>query len=103
MAVLYFLLSMIAAMLLFSLRRRHPFLYGILECAVGITGLMLTFYPQISYMPTLETTPLGMALSRWVAIVGGIYLLVRGLDNMERDLPRSWQPHWHALFAKGSE
>ncbi len=37
---LYILLSIIAAVLFFDLRRR-PFVYGLFEFAVGLVGLML--------------------------------------------------------------
>ena len=103
MAVLYFVLSFIAAMLLFGLRRTRPFIYGVLETMVGTIGLVFAFYPQAALVPTAESTSLGLALSRGIAIVGAIYLLVRGMDNMERGLPQSWRPHWHALFSKRDE
>ena len=42
----------------------------------------------------------GEALSRSVSLVLGIYLLVRGMDNVDRDLPPSWRPWWNRLFPK---
>lgn len=102
-AVLYILLSIVAAMLLFELRRWRPFAYGVFEFAIGLIGLTLTFYPQTTYLLTGEATPWGLTLSRGITIVGGIYLLVRGMDNMDRDLPRRWRPHWEALFPKRDE
>ena len=93
MDVIYALLSIVAALLLFLLRRRRPFAYGLFEFAVGLLGLMLTFHPQTTSLLTGEASPSGLMLSRGIAIVGGIYLLVRGMDNMERDLPRRWRSH----------
>ena len=103
MAIVYILLSIVAALFFFQLRWRRPFAYGLFEFAVGLIGLTLTFYPQTTYLITDEASPFGITLSHGVAIVGGIYLLVRGLDNMERGLPRSWRPHWHALFPRHNE
>ncbi len=93
MDVIYALLSILAALLLFLLRRRRPFVYGLLEFAVGLLGLMLTFHPQTTYLLSGEASSSGLFLSRGIAVVGGIYLLVRGMDNMERDLPRRWRSH----------
>ena len=88
---------------MFQLRRRRPFVYGVFEFAVGVIGLVLTFHPQTTYLLTGEASPSGLILSRGIAIVGGIYLLVRGLDNMERDLPRRWRPFWDMLFPQREE
>ena len=100
MAVLYILVSIVAAMLFFELRRRRPFAYGVFEFAIGLIGLTLTLYPQTTYLLTGEATPWGLTLSRGITVVGGIYLLVRGLDNMDRAVPRSWRPHWETLFPR---
>jgi hypothetical protein len=70
---------------------------------VGLIGLTLTFYPQTTYLLTEEASASGLILSRGIAIVGGIYLLVRGMDNMARDLPRRWRSHWESLFPKRDE
>ena len=98
MEVIYILLCLIAAMFFFALRRRRPFAYGVFEFLVGLIGLTLTFYPQTGYLLTEDSSASGLILSRGIAIVGGIYLLVRGMDNMERGLPASWRPFWQTFF-----
>src|SRR5579871_2210858 len=100
MVIFYIILCIAAAALLFELRRRRPFVYGVFEFVVGLIGLTLTFYPQTTYLLTEEASASGLILSRGIAIVGGIYLLVRGIDNMERDLPRRWRSHWESLSPK---
>jgi hypothetical protein len=100
MGVIYILLSIVAALFFYGLRGRRPFVYGLIEFAVGLIGLTLTFYPQTSYLLIEESSFWGMTLSHDVTIVGGIYLLVRGLDNMDRDLPLGWRHHWDILFLK---
>jgi hypothetical protein len=103
MFILYVVLSIAAAALFFELRRRRPFIYGVFECAVGFLGLMFTFYPQTSYFLADDASPSGLFLSRGIAVVGGIYLLVRGMENMERDLPGKLRPLWNTFFSKRDE
>ena len=103
MFIFYIILCIVAAALLFELRRRRTFVYGVFEFVVGLIGLTLTFYPQTMYLLTEEASASGLILSRGIAIVGGIYLLVRGMDNMARDLPRRWRAHLESLSPKRDE
>jgi len=39
-------------------------------------------------------------MSKAVGILGGIYILVRGMDNIDKDLPQKWRRVWDCVFPK---
>ena len=100
MGVIYILLSLGIALFLYRLRGLHPFRYGLGEMAVGIAAIYFSFYPASSAILTKASSEFGMALSHGVTLIGGIYLLVRGMDNVERDLPYGWRRQWARIFPK---
>src|ERR1700692_3992341 len=100
MGVIYIFLSRVFALFFYGLRRRRPFAYGLSECAVGLIGLTLTFLSPNRFPPSSGAEFLGNGPFSRRHDSGGIYLLVRGMDNMDRDLPNGWRHHWEILFPK---
>jgi hypothetical protein len=33
-----------------------------------------------------------------LALMGGVYIVVRGLDNIDQGLPERWRPAWRRVF-----
>ena len=75
--------------LLYALRRRRPFLYGSLEITVAFVSMIISI--RASNIDDL---------TRALGIMGGVYIMVRGLDNLDRGLPMRWRGIWDILFSK---
>lgn len=74
--------SVFIGVLLSKVRKRFTFYYGVLELAVAIGALWFAI-----------VTPNQDLLPKILGILGGVYIIVRGLDNMGRDLPARC-PKW---------
>lgn len=59
--------------LLYKVRRNAPLLYGATECSVGIMTISVT---------VLGLRATGIDSVNFLKIVGGLYIIVRGLDNI---------------------
>jgi hypothetical protein len=89
-----------AGIVFYSIRCRKPFWYGCAEALVGIAVIYIVLYPvATNYLLISEASTGGdVLLSKATGILAGVYVLVRGLDNMNRDLPIRWMPWWRHLF-----
>jgi hypothetical protein len=68
---------------------------------VGFAVIYFVLSPVETNYLLLESGEPGLSetfLPKAVGILAGIYVLVRGLDNMSRDLPVSWSAWWNQLF-----
>ena len=63
-------ISVIIAILLFKLRQRHRVVYGVIELIAGLVAIINSTKIEIS------------EVARIVSISGGIYIIVRALDNI---------------------
>lgn len=85
----------LAGISFYTLRSHKPLSYGLAEIAVGLftSGqLLLPGSPISSYGPV-----------QFLQIVGGIYIVVRGLDNLSKGLKgRRAETIWKLLFGKNS-
>jgi hypothetical protein len=78
---------------LYGLRSKSPFIYGISEVFVGITAIWLSVRP-----PTISPlSDIGNGVWQLVTILGGVYIIVRGLDNMDKKVPTRLQRYWSLL------
>ena len=74
---------------MYRLRGMYPFYYGGTEVLVAILAIFVS-------IGTDTTNP----LNKIVGILGGAYILIRGLDNMDKGLPISWRALWDKWFPK---
>jgi hypothetical protein len=83
--------AVLLAVILYRLRGRYPFVYGMIEIFVALiaTGVAIL-------------TPSDVPLNKIVTILGGIYIFVRGLDNVDKGLPDTWRPWWTRCFPKAT-
>ena len=89
------------SLLLYRLRCIRPFQYGCIEVAVGLAVLIFTFdVPTTHYLAFDRQTVFEWGVNRIIGTMAGIYIIIRGLDNMDRDLPPSWRPLWDSFFPK---
>jgi hypothetical protein len=81
----YFFAAIVFGVFLYWLRCRHRVLYGVAEILVALGLIYLFFFPQVFFLTGGGGglgSP-GQYLSRTVALFGGLYALVRGLDNID--------------------
>jgi len=74
---------------LYRLRGNNPTVYGIGEVLVSLVTILFSI---ASAANGLLATSLGL--------LGGIYVMVRGLDNIDKGLPPSWRTSWDKWFPK---
>jgi hypothetical protein len=97
---------LIAAVLFYRLKCRHPLTYGLAEIAFGVASI---FYASRGILLFLIQGPGSNALGQTdtvVSLVAGLYIIVRGLSNIEdalfgkpTKLPTSrMQKLWAQLF-----
>jgi hypothetical protein len=85
--------------LAFWVRCRHQFWYGLCEIVVALIVVILTFFPQTGSLLLIEgPSLLGWFVSKGVGANAGVYIMVRGLDNMDKDLPVTWRGTWDRIF-----
>jgi hypothetical protein len=101
MVLLLALLTIILGVVLYWVRSRFRFWYGLGEMGVGILVVILIYVP---HEPPLLSE--GGEVSFWAAwawsVVGwlaGLYIFVRGMDNIGQDLPTTWRSVWHRFFS----
>ncbi len=78
------------AVFLYRLRGHHTMVYALMEISIGIGAV---YYAVLS--PSSYYAPKLLSLS------GGIYIIIRGLDNMDKGLPAEYRQVWDYFFPKG--
>jgi hypothetical protein len=94
----YIFLTIIGAIFFYWLRCVQPLVYGLIEIAIACIVICIIFYPPDIYIVIEEPSAYGQVFRRAAGIVAGIYIFVRGMDNIERGLPLRWQSIWHNIF-----
>lgn len=91
------LLTVVFGVLLYWVRSRCRFWYGVCELIAAVLLVIFISVPhQVAYIdepPFWE--PWAWSAVGWLA---GLYVFVRGMDNIGQDLPASWLPLWRSLF-----
>jgi hypothetical protein len=86
----------------YFVRCRCRFGYGVLEIVVSVAVIFLTLYPQTSDLQLEGDEPWwGWILSKSVGLSAGIYIMVRGLDNIDQGWPPQWESTrgiWKRVF-----
>lgn len=100
MAAIGIFVTIAAGLFFYWLRCQFRFWYGLVELAVALGVIYMTFYPQTDNL-LLNAPPISHSLfTKGAGILGGIYILVRGMDNMDQDLPPKWRLIWDKAFPK---
>ena len=100
MNFIFILLTVCAGLFFYWLRGRFRLIYGMCEIGVALVIISLTFYPQTHNLLIQMPTFYEILLSKGVGVLGGIYVMVRGLDNMDTALPTRWRGIWNSIFCK---
>jgi hypothetical protein len=87
----------VVAVAFYRVRCRSRLLYGALEVAAGIGVIIIGEFPP-NAIAAATTWTLGSRAAHMLALMGGVYIVVRGLDNIEQALPGRWRPAWRRIF-----
>jgi hypothetical protein len=107
MGLIWIVLAIAAGLATYWFRCWNLFYYGACEIVVAVAVIFLTVYPQSgTALITDQSVPSawGVLLSKSVGISAGIYIMVRGLDNIDKGrpwpkwLPRNWDSLWSRVF-----
>lgn len=100
MAAIGIFLTIAAGLFFYWLRCKAQFWYGLCEIVVAVIVIYVTFVPAATVLAADDTSFSGQLMSNAVGILAGIYILVRGMDNMDKDLPPNCRRIWNRLFPK---
>jgi hypothetical protein len=84
------ILFVAVAILLYGMRTRYPFVYGFIEVVVGVSAIIWVLPNQ----PTESSIGL---FSELLSVSGGVYVIVRGLDNASKATPGDLRLLWVIL------
>ena len=89
-----FLILLISGIVLYWIRSRFRMIYGIAEYVVGLATAINVFLPL--HFDYSQLKPLAM-----LQILGGAYIMVRGLDNFGISIKGKWlESYWERIFGK---
>jgi hypothetical protein len=92
--------SVAVAGLLYEVRSRHRFWYGVGEVVAGLGVIVVLFNPPSTALVTEDFSFVGSFIARNLSALGGLYLMVRGLDNIDQNLPARFRKGWGRIFSK---
>src|SRR6266446_523992 len=99
MVIPYIAATLVAALLLYVLRCRRQIWYGACEIVVAVVVIYLAFNPPHNFMMTNQGySYVGERLEKFYGILAGIYIFVRGMDNICNGLPVTARARWDRVF-----
>jgi MFS superfamily sulfate permease-like transporter len=90
-----FALAVVSIFLLFLLRCRNAIAYGLLEIAVGLVSV---FISANAGQNISQATAIYELATRALGLLGGVYIVIRGLDNLDKNIPDQWRRLWDEVF-----
>jgi hypothetical protein len=90
--------AIFASVLLYWMRSRHRFAYGIVELIFGLFVIVISAFSHMAPSDFAQTQRPFEPLPTLGAIAAGVYIIVRGLDNISIALPKRWRRSWEAIF-----
>ena len=101
MPIIEILATLLLGLFLYVVRCRRQFAYGVFELRVAMTIVFLTLYPFRSYPHFGDFDLWEWIRERFsdaIAVMAGIYVMVRGLDNIEKGLSGRPRERWQQIF-----
>jgi len=83
---------------LYLLRCRKQLWYGVIELVFSVIVLTITFIPQADLLAA-KSALLGDYLLKGIGTATGLYILVRGMDNVRNGLPKPARVEWDRVFS----
>jgi hypothetical protein len=82
----------------YRVRCARRFVYGVIEIVAGVGTIVLGEFPPYAILAANDAWALGSRAAHMLTLMAGVYIVVRGMDNMAQDLPRRWRPAWRRIF-----
>jgi hypothetical protein len=98
MADILIVIAIVAGFAFYALRCRQRLCYGVLELMVSLVIFYLTFHPPYINLVVDKPTFSSWLLSQGVGLLAGVYVMVRGLANIEKGLPPQLRVSWDRVF-----
>jgi hypothetical protein len=84
---------------MYLIRCRAQLVYGIVEVVAALVVVYLAFRPPYSVLVIEQGySPWGVQLQHYYGLLAGVYIFVRGMDNIGSALPRQLRVRWDRLF-----
>ncbi|GEM_PF-6573836 len=101
--LIYIILAIVVSTGFYWLRCRRPCLFGVIEILVGLLVIHLTFHPGYNTSMAQEISYPELILGSWAGTLAGVYIFVRGMDNIDKGPPPGWlRLRWNKLFHGGA-
>jgi hypothetical protein len=88
----------VVAVAFYRIRCWSRLLFGAMEVAAGIGVIVIGEFPPNAVVTAANTWTLGSRAAHILALMGGVYIVVRGLDNIDQALPERWRPAWRRVL-----
>jgi hypothetical protein len=97
---IYSVIAITLGLFFYRLRCNHRFLYGMCEVIASVFWFTLVLYPRSpTFTATIQMPPFVPPLYTIYGFLAGIYIFVRGMDNMHCGLTsETWRKSWDRLF-----
>ena len=96
--VMFTMFWVVVAMVFYRIRCASRLLYGAVEIVAGIVTIVLGEFPPYAVLTSDTTWTMGSRAAHMLTLMAGVYLVVRGLDNIGQDLPDWLRPAWRRIF-----
>jgi multisubunit Na+/H+ antiporter MnhB subunit len=98
MIAIHVLMAILLAVAFYWLRCRWRLAYAAIEIVSGIGVIVAIGYVPFTFDPDASSFIYFRYAFHTLTLMGAIYLLVRGLDNLEQSLPLKWHAWWRRFF-----
>jgi hypothetical protein len=98
MEIVVTLFWVVVAFGFYRVRCWSRFLYGVMEVGAGIGVIVISEFPPSAITATANTWALGSRAAHILALMGGVYVVVRGMDNIDQGLSERWRLAWRRVF-----
>jgi hypothetical protein len=83
----------------YRVRCWNRLVYGLIELAAGVAVIILGEFPPYTVLTAGDGSwPLGSRAAHMLTLMGGVYIVVRALDNIGQGLPGRWRLGWRRVF-----
>lgn len=90
--------ALVAGLFLFWVRQKARSIYGLCEIAAGVFIVVFTFFPIDASVSGTDQSQIAVILNQRLAELAGLYVIVRGLDNLGQGGLGPFQEFWNRLF-----
>lgn len=101
--IMLIVLAISSGFIFYSFRRRRRRVYGFIEVAAGAATFVFAFVEMVEISTSANNLRDNLQFSTILKLAGGMYIIVRGLDNIGEGHPPNQKKRWDNLFKTASE